>query len=246
MGRRTVILCRKRKRHPRMRSLSRPRFECLERWDLSYCFLPSLVRLWSLQSRKNHSLRHLRGRYQSRNRNRRCAEFHALVPVRSSPRPFRTLISFVCSPRPEENLREPESKISSGQDSPYDVSIQKQCLRFSNAPRLRVTLGEYPELGVDKRSGGERILESFLHWDRDVHGWGCGVRDGRIVGSLITRGSGEAGFLLCLLELGMQRLGLGAIVTRVRVLRDLCSSWAGGHLAELGSKGDSTLKHSDL
>ena len=84
-----------------------------------------------------------------------------------------------------------------------------ECLRCPNAPCLRITLGEHPELGVDERSGSDRVSKSFLHRDRDVYGWGCGICDARIVGSLITRGLGEAGFLWRQLKLGVQKFGLG-------------------------------------
>ena len=102
-------------------------------------------------------------------------------------------------------------------NSPYDVSIHKQWFRFPNAPHLWVTFGEYPELGVDKRSGSDRISKSFLHWDWNVHGRGCGAYNARIFGGLVTRGSGEAGFLWCQLKHSAPRLGSslgrGAIAT---------------------------------
>ena len=178
-----------------MRSPSRPRFDCLERWDMSCRFLPSLVRLRSLRSRKNRNLRHLRGRYQRHNRNRWC-----MVSCLQEISPSDSLWV-----RSGQGLQTSEMRVLNGRgdertgtkawNSLYDVSIHKQCLRFPNAPRLRITLGEYPELGVDKRSGSDRVSKSFLYWDRDIHRWGCGVCDARIFGSLITRGSGEAGFL---------------------------------------------------
>ena len=154
MGQRTVIPCRKRKRHQSMRSPSRPRFEYLRRCGLSCRFPPSPIQLWSL--------RHLRGRYQRRNRDRWCT-------VSCPPEIFLSGSLWFSSGRGLQtsgirvlNGRGVERTGTKTWNSPYDASIHKQCLRFSNAPRLRVTLGEYPELGVDKRSGSDSLEELLV------------------------------------------------------------------------------------
>ena len=50
-----------------------------------------------------------------------------------------------------------------------DVSVDEKCFRCSNAPKSRSTLGKEPELGIDERSGGDRVSQGFLQQNRDGH-----------------------------------------------------------------------------
>ena len=79
----------------------------------------------------------------------------------------------------------------------HDVSVDEECLRFSNASGFRPSLGMDPELGVDERSRGDRISQSLSQRE-----WNSHDRDRKVhnvqkfwSSSVVTRGSGEAGYL---------------------------------------------------